>query len=62
MADHDPFQHPRIAIALLGATALVSIVAVVINLGRDSLGAIAATLGVASALTLIAFITRSNRE
>jgi hypothetical protein len=72
MAEHDPdkgpggkdvrTEHPRVAIFLLSATALVSVVAVVINLGRDSLSAIAATLGVASALTLIAFAYRAGRH
>jgi hypothetical protein len=65
MDDHEPDKkmsnqdggpyHPRVAVALLGVTALISIAGIIINLGRDALSAIAATIGVASALTLIAF-------
>ncbi|MEU8228229.1 hypothetical protein AB0C12_01370 [Actinoplanes sp. NPDC048967] len=72
MADHkqdnEPVNHdaqiyrPRVAIGLLVATAAVSVVAVVVNLGEDALSAIAATVGVASALTLIAFASRSGKD
>ena len=71
MADHDPrkdsgkhnapIQHPRIAVGLLATTAVVSTVSIVVNLGRDSIAAIAATLGIASALTLVAFMSRNGR-
>lgn len=56
MTDHDGGMYrPRVAIALLCVTAVVSIAAIIVNLGQDALSAIAATVTVASALTLIAF-------
>jgi hypothetical protein len=71
MADHEPENEstnpdvqtyrPRVAIGLLVATALVSVAAIIVNLGQDALSAIAATVGLASALTLIAFASRSRR-
>lgn len=54
--DDHTVHRPAVAIALLSTTALVSIAAVVINLGSgNALIAIAATLTIASALTLIVF-------
>jgi hypothetical protein len=71
MADHDPeddrmnpdapVHRPVVAIVLLALTAAISLAAVIASLGRDSLSAIAATLGVATALTLIAFAYRSGK-
>jgi len=58
--EHDTYLYrPKIAVGLLIVTALVSVAGVVVNLGTDSVSAIAATLAVASALTLLAF--QSNR-
>jgi hypothetical protein len=62
--DNHTIHRPGVAIALLAATALVSVAAVVINLGGGvALIAIAATLTIASALTLIVFhATRGRRR
>ncbi|BCJ41412.1 hypothetical protein GCM10010168_55890 [Actinoplanes ianthinogenes] len=60
--DHHGVQRPGLAIALLSATALASVAAIVVSLGRDALTVIAATLTIASALTLIAFQASRGRR
>ncbi|BCY13583.1 hypothetical protein [Actinoplanes sp. L3-i22] len=61
--EHDGTHRPVVAVVLLVMTALVSVAAVVVSLGRDALSVIAATLTIASALTLIAFqVSRGRRR
>ena len=61
--DNHTVHRPAVAVALLAGTALVSIAAVVINLGSgDALIAVAATLTIASALTLLVFQATRRRK